>query len=573
MRARWLIVAAIASLLACKERRETGEIVVAVITTYPGAAAATVESDVSKTIEEALAGEEGLVLLESESNEGRSVVTATFHGPIQRLEALTAVTERLKAAQKNLPVEADVPITLVPREVSFTVVLQPLDPMSPMDLRASADALAEALERTRGVASADVVGVEPRAINVWLDPDRAASMGVATSDIVSALRGSGLGASSAEDLASVVLPVPSSTAVRLSDIATIEDGVGPRRSVASRGGTPVAAVDVSLVDWRLTKDVLAEADASWTSARLGNGGVFPYEKSREVRLRPLAGASLEEAARVAGELSVPGTTALITDARTGGAVVRVLSYTGADRDAIRARLRSGTKGLALLPSPEKGEVLDLAISGPDLDVLSDRSARLAAALAKSDDVVAIDVRPPAPAPELRVEVDRGRAAVFGIAIADAAQVLGVPVNGADMGRARGVPVTLRLRHDGMPDPGKLFEGLSVRARTGQAVPVRDFVSARIEVAPPVILRRNRQRVALISVQSDHPERVASLAARALEEDPLPSGFTFSAVRPYSPPPAWAFAATVLCTMAAFACVASAAGAIVFFARRAKTSRS
>lgn len=84
--------------------------VVVVTTTYPGATPETVETEVTRPIEEALNTISGLDEITSTSYEGRSVVIAQFKLEVESTTAAQDVRDKIAALEADLPEEADKPV-------------------------------------------------------------------------------------------------------------------------------------------------------------------------------------------------------------------------------------------------------------------------------------------------------------------------------------------------------------------------------------------------------------------------------------------------------------------------------
>ncbi|HQW64955.1 MAG TPA: efflux RND transporter permease subunit [Pseudomonadota bacterium] len=164
--------------------------VVTVNTTYPGANAQVVESQITTPIEEALAGIEGIDYIQSISRAENSQVTVRFHLDRDPDGAASDVRDRVAQARGFLPEEVNEPI----------VQKQEADAQPIMYLAFSSDRhdelevadVAERLVKDRvqtivGVAQAQVYASR-YAMRIWLDPARLAGYGLVPLDIEDALR-------------------------------------------------------------------------------------------------------------------------------------------------------------------------------------------------------------------------------------------------------------------------------------------------------------------------------------------------------------------------------------------------
>src|SRR5262245_18912197 len=93
--------------LAVRQIPKVATPVVNVSTNYPGASAQVVESQVTKPIEEALSGLEGIEFMQSVSREQSSQVTLRFRLDRDADGAASDVRDRIGHARQFLPEEVD----------------------------------------------------------------------------------------------------------------------------------------------------------------------------------------------------------------------------------------------------------------------------------------------------------------------------------------------------------------------------------------------------------------------------------------------------------------------------------
>ena len=221
--------------------------VVTVNTSYPGANAQVIESQITTPIEEALAGIEGIDYIQSISRAENSQVTVRFHLDRDPDGAASDVRDRVAQARGFLPEEVNEPI----------VQKQEADAQPIMYLAFSSDRhdelevadVAERLVKDRiqtivGVAQAQVYASR-YAMRVWLDPARLAGYGLVPVDIEDALRRQNVEVPAGriegqqreftvlsetdlrtpEQFRAIVVKESDGFPVRLGDVATVE--VGP----------------------------------------------------------------------------------------------------------------------------------------------------------------------------------------------------------------------------------------------------------------------------------------------------------------------------------------------------------
>ncbi len=95
--------------LTVREYPNVDEPVVSVNTTYPGASAAIVESQVTQILEGSIAGIEGIDVLESTSRQESSRITVRFRPDIDPDVAASDVRDRAARVRGRLPDEVEEP--------------------------------------------------------------------------------------------------------------------------------------------------------------------------------------------------------------------------------------------------------------------------------------------------------------------------------------------------------------------------------------------------------------------------------------------------------------------------------
>ncbi len=177
--------------------------------------------------------------------------------------------------------------------------------------------------------------------------------------------------------------------------------------------------------------------------------------------------------------------------------------------------------------------IQLNLMGPDLRQLSAYSLRVLADVQKmpyiSDAKSAVNLSNP----ELRVAVDRQRAADLGVRISDLARALRLMVSGEDeisSYRENGerYPVKIRVREDQRSDAGAIG-GLMVPSSRGEPVRVDNIAALDRGFGPTVIQRFNRQFAVAVFADIkpgqplDGALRAVTASARSLD---LPPGYSF-----------------------------------------------
>ena len=163
---------------------------VMVRTTLPGASVEEAETQVSEIIEEAVNRVEGISELRSVSVPGQSTVIVTFNLDRDIDTAAQDVRDRVSAAIRRLPLDAEPPIVSKQDSDSAPVLSVALaGNLSIRELTELADKVVKVqLERSSGVGEVQLVGGLERTINIWVEADRVAAYQLPITDIRAALQ-------------------------------------------------------------------------------------------------------------------------------------------------------------------------------------------------------------------------------------------------------------------------------------------------------------------------------------------------------------------------------------------------
>ena len=179
------------SSLAVREYPDIDTPTISIRTNYDGASASVVETKITRIIEDAVAGIEGLDNISSTSMDGRSNVTLEFKTERDIDAAANDVRDKVSRILKNLPDEADAPVVAKYDSSGMPVLIVALTSTkrTPMELTDYADRyLVDRYSVIDGVASADVFGAQEQSMRVWLDRKNMAARGITVDDIQNVLK-------------------------------------------------------------------------------------------------------------------------------------------------------------------------------------------------------------------------------------------------------------------------------------------------------------------------------------------------------------------------------------------------
>ncbi len=178
--------------------------------------------------------------------------------------------------------------------------------------------------------------------------------------------------------------------------------------------------------------------------------------------------------------------------------------------------------------------IDLALLGPDLQALSKYANELRERSQQLGGIVDADVTLKLDRPELRVSIDRERAAELGVAAADIASALRLMVGGEervsryrDAALSEEYDVQLRLQGEDRARPERILE-LSVTSADGRLVRLDNVVSLERALSSSRIDRLDRQRQvslrASVAPGFALADRLDALRGAVVEMD-LPAGYS------------------------------------------------
>ena len=181
--------------LTVREYPKIDEPTVTVSTTFTGASSEVVESQVSKTLEDSLAGIEGVDIITSISRQERSQITVRFKLERDPDSAAADVRDKVSRVRQRLPQGIDEPVIAKVEADAFPVIWLALssDTHDSLQLSDFANRLAKpVLQTAPGAADVRVYGERKYAMRVWIDPDRLAAYSLTVQDVEDALRRSNL---------------------------------------------------------------------------------------------------------------------------------------------------------------------------------------------------------------------------------------------------------------------------------------------------------------------------------------------------------------------------------------------
>jgi HAE1 family hydrophobic/amphiphilic exporter-1 len=240
---------------------------VLVIVTDNGAAPAEIKTQITRPIEDAMAGIAGVRDMQSQIAEGSSTTEVEFQLGEDLQKVTDEVRQRVDQTRVNLPREIDPPtvqrIEIDSQPILTYAVASP--DMSDSQLSWFVDdTISRSLQSANGVAQVSRVGGVDREINVLIDPDRMAAQGLTATQLNGALAAFNanipggrvdvggreqtvrvLGeALTVDRLRDLTIPTAGGRFVKLSDVADVGDGSSEPRGFARLNDRPVVGFQV-----------------------------------------------------------------------------------------------------------------------------------------------------------------------------------------------------------------------------------------------------------------------------------------------------------------------------------------
>ena len=267
--------------------------VVRIAASYPGADAQTVTQAVATPIEQELNGTPGMIYMESSSsNSGGFSATVTFDIATDADLAAVDIQNRLKKAESRLPAEVVQNGISVEKQAPsklMTITLQSSDPKFDeiyLSNYATLNVL-DMLRRVPGVGSVSNIGSRYYAMQIRVQPDKLADLGLTVKDLQAALkdqnRESAAGVLGQAPMEGIDVTIPITAQGRLSSVGEFED-------IVVR-----ANPDGSIIRLRDVADIALEASSYSTESGI-NGG-----NAAVLNINMLPGANAMEVAAAVKE--------------------------------------------------------------------------------------------------------------------------------------------------------------------------------------------------------------------------------------------------------------------------------
>lgn len=165
--------------------------IITVRTSYSGANADVIESQITEPLEKALNAVQGVRTISSASNQGSSSITVEFNLDADIETAANDVRDKVSQAVRQLPQDIDALPTVTKADANSSAILaMTLQSTTRNQLEISAYAenvIAERLQTIEGVSNIQIWGQKKYAMRLWMNPDKLAAYGLTPLDVRQAL--------------------------------------------------------------------------------------------------------------------------------------------------------------------------------------------------------------------------------------------------------------------------------------------------------------------------------------------------------------------------------------------------
>jgi HAE1 family hydrophobic/amphiphilic exporter-1 len=252
---------------------------VAVVTTnYKGASPEIIETDISKPIEEALNTLNGIKTIRSYSFDGSSTVVAEFNLNVNPDVAVQDVRDKVSGVAAGFRKEIDNPLVSrvdMKQQPMMSLVIG-ADNMSLRDITEWVNQVAKKkLQTVSGVGDVKVVGGIDRQVRINVEPYKLQSLGLSINDVTKAITAANDNYPAGDvqtktqkynirihgkllnptDFSNIVLAYRNDVPIKLSDVATVQDGQDEYNSLTLIDGKRAVGLDLRPADKANVVDV------------------------------------------------------------------------------------------------------------------------------------------------------------------------------------------------------------------------------------------------------------------------------------------------------------------------------
>lgn len=237
--------------------------VITVKTSYTGANADVIQSQITEPLEKAINGIDGIRSISASSNQGSSIITIEFNLSSNLEAAANDVRDKVSQAVKQLPQDIDAPPVVSKADANSDAIISMTilsDTRSLLDVSDYAEnVIAQNLQTISGVSSIQIWGQRRYSMRIRLKPDQLAAYKLTPLDVKQALDRENVNLPSGKiegnkteltvntigrlstvaEFENMILKEDASNIVRLKDVAKVELGAENEETILKESGTPM----------------------------------------------------------------------------------------------------------------------------------------------------------------------------------------------------------------------------------------------------------------------------------------------------------------------------------------------
>ena len=237
--------------------------VITVRTSYTGANADVIQSQITEPLEKAINGIDGIRTLSSSSNQGSSIITVEFNLSSNLEAAANDVRDKVSQAVRQLPQDIDAPPVVSKADANSDAIISMTllsDTRSLLEVSDYAEnVIAQNLQTISGVSSVQIWGQRRYCMRIRLQPDKLAAYSLTPLDIKLALDRENVDLpsgkiegnateltvntigrlSSVTEFENMIVKENENNIVRLRDVAKVELGAENEETILKESGIPM----------------------------------------------------------------------------------------------------------------------------------------------------------------------------------------------------------------------------------------------------------------------------------------------------------------------------------------------
>ncbi|MDR0427818.1 MAG: efflux RND transporter permease subunit [Dysgonamonadaceae bacterium] len=253
------------SSLGIREYPNVDNPIITVSTSYPGANADIIETQITEPLEQNINGIPGIRSLSSRSSRGSSRITVEFELSVDMETAANDVRDKVSRAQRYLPRDCDPP-TVSKSDADDQPIMQVTvqsEKRNLLELSEIADlTVKERLQTIQNVSAVNIWGERRYSMRLWLDPIKMAGYGITPLDVKNAIdkenvelpsgsiegdkmeltiRTMGL-MKTPDEFNNLIIKENNNNVIRFRDVGDAELGPESYRSIMKQNGIPMVSV-------------------------------------------------------------------------------------------------------------------------------------------------------------------------------------------------------------------------------------------------------------------------------------------------------------------------------------------